>query len=714
MGRQLKDTVLLAAISGILLSLANGFVSKYGGRLGSSSLRVSSFDLESYVATELLDDKSSPVIEPISQLGIVSDFDEAKFSHVMLVDIGVREIDSLRDSSTIPGVKKFLHKLETDKKGMLEDKFMYTYDVGTENECKMIMTRVPEKAYMKLDLAKQIIGSIKSSNVFVSMVGEYGDIKMDRDMVAALYSAWQARDFKMPDMKTTASIVGKTKKTRGDVQRGRLLILEPNKPLQLESNVEDEIETANADDSLENWHYFKDLSDEERNERRKRVKELEAALLSGTKSTEDNLKAKRSMPRAEESSHLSFLFKDSPVFESNASSVSENVAKLRHVNHGTNIARSLSSLPPNVLNPCSYTGVVRTFAEKMNWEISEWTPLELRDMGCGGFCAVAKGNPVSDKDCESSDRLIRLKYSPSLSADDSDAKVKKLNSAVNLGDILRRNNDDETPINPGIFESDDDKIKIKTPIVLCGKGVTYDTGGINLKSANSMKTMKGDMAGSAAAIGVMYALTKLNVRIPIECWLAIVENNSGPESFRPDDVISVVTGESVEIVNTDAEGRLVLADVLALASRKVRKSKVHGFSDTMSPRCIVDFATLTGTCISSLSNRYIGVMSNREESMSDIITGGVACGERLWPFPVDEDFGEDLKSDVADYLQCRQPIEADHIYAAHFLKQFVNPAVPWFHLDMGSSYRSTGLGHVGTDFTGCGVRSSISLLEHYL
>ena len=167
-------------------------------------------------------------------------------------------------------------------------------------------------------------------------------------------------------------------------------------------------------------------------------------------------------------------------------------------------------------------------------------------------------------------------------------------------------------------------------------------------------------------------------------------------------------------MNTDAEGRLILSDILALASRKTRKSKVHGFSDTMSPRCVVDFATLTGTCISSLSNRYVGVMTNREDSMVDILTSSDACGERMWPFPIDDDFGDDLKSDIADYLQCRQPVEADHIYAAYFLKQFMNPAVPWFHFDMASSYRAGGLGHVGTDFTGCGVRSSISLLEHYL
>ena len=705
----------------LLLPVVAAFAPKF--HLSSSlslSLRATgTFDLENYVASELLAERSAPMIEPISQLGIVSEFDETTYSHVMLVDLGVRDIESLKQSSSIPGVKKFLSKLEGDSKELFDDKFMFTYDIGVESECKMIMTRIPEKNYMKLDLAKQILGSIKSPNIFVSVIGEYGDIKMDREMVAALYSAWQARDFKMPDMKSSSGAAKATKKKKSEEKKGRLLILEPSSSLQVDSGLVEDETVGNADEkeedySLENWHYFKDLSEEEKSERRNRVKELETALLSGTKAVEDNFKTKESEGAAVESDYQHMLFRESPMFESNASSVSENVAKLCHVNHGTNIARALSSLPPNVLNPSSYADVIRTFAESMKWEVTEWAPSKLQDMGCGGFCAVAQGNSVSENGGDTSDRLFRLKYSPPLSSEDGDANIRKMNSAVNLGDILRRNNDDESPINPGIFESDDDKIKIKTPIVLCGKGVTYDTGGINLKSANSMKTMKGDMAGSAAALGVMHALTKLNVRVPVECWLAIVENNSGPDAFRPDDVINVVTGESVEIVNTDAEGRLVLADVLALASRKVRKSNVHGFSDTMSPRCIVDYATLTGTCISSLSNRYVGVMTNREDAMSEIIAGGTACGERMWPFPVDEDFGEDLKSDVADYLQCRQPVEADHIYAAYFLKQFVNPAVPWFHLDMASSYRSTGLGHVGTDFTGCGVRSSISLLEHYL
>jgi leucyl aminopeptidase len=257
-------------------------------------------------------------------------------------------------------------------------------------------------------------------------------------------------------------------------------------------------------------------------------------------------------------------------------------------------------------------------------------------------------------------------------------------------------------------------LSMQRPVVLVGKGVTYDTGGINLKSANSMKTMKHDMGGSAAALGTLLALTQTSFPYPVECWLAIVENNIDVNAYRPDDVVTAVTGTSIEIVHTDAEGRMILADVLALASRKVRKLAFHSLNDALSPSLMIDFATLTGTCISSLSNRYIGAFTNRRNYVEQIIQAGESCGERVWPFPCDDDFEEDLKSDIADVLQCRQPTEADHIYATSFLKMFVNPAVPWVHLDLGSAYRPGGLGHVGSDYTGSGVRAATAIIKKIL
>jgi leucyl aminopeptidase len=681
----------------------------------SASVRLNAaFDLDGYVSSELLTAISAPKVETVSQLGFVTQFDESSYSHVMLVDIGSRDLEGLRNNLNLPGVHQFVSKLEADKKGILDDKFMYSYDVGIGSECQMVLTRVPEKSYQKLDLAKEIMNVVKAPNVVVSTIDEFGDIIIDERMGAAIYSAWQSRDFSMPSWKTTgggvqATVSSLKKKDKNRDQSRRFFLLEPTSHLDETSNQEPSQTSQTKDDTIDNlddWHYFKDLTEEEKNDKRDKIRKLEAALLSSSSVVGQTFKPESTSP----SEIKNQIFKKQQHTIS-VSAAAEKIMKLSHVNHGTNIARALSSLPPNVLNPSTYGKVIRAMAASMGWELTEWSTSELENIGCGGFCAVSRGNKVDTVTGDTSDRLFRLKYVPKPSSDDGAAN--SFNSAVNLGDILRQNGAD-TAAGSGIFETDDDKIKIKTPIVLVGKGVTYDTGGINLKPANSMRTMKGDMAGSAAALGVIHALTQLNVRVPVECWLGIVENNSGRDAFRPDDIVNVVTGESVEIVNTDAEGRLILSDILALASRKIRKSKVHGFSDTMSPRCVIDFATLTGTCISSLSTRYVGVMTNRDDSMVDILTSSEACGERMWPFPVDDDFGDDLKSDIADYLQCRQPVEADHIYAAYFLKQFMNPAVPWFHFDMASSYRAGGLGHVGTDFTGCGVRSSISLLEHYL
>lgn len=252
---------------------------------------------------------------------------------------------------------------------------------------------------------------------------------------------------------------------------------------------------------------------------------------------------------------------------------------------------------------------------------------------------------------------------------------------------------------------------IYTFVLIIHYAIDY-SGGINAKTANSMKTMKHDMAGSSAALGTFISLSKSSVfPYTIECWLAIVENNISPTAYRPDDVVTAVTGDTIEIVHTDAEGRMLLADVLALASRQVLKPSFHDSQDTHSPKLLIDYATLTGTCISSLSNRYIGAFCNKREKNEILMNVGDRCGERLWPFPLDKDFEDDLVSDVADVLQCRQPTEADHIYAATFLNRFVNPTSLWVHLDLGSAHRPGGLGHVGTDFTGSGVRASLQIIK---
>lgn len=307
--------------------------------------------------------------------------------------------------------------------------------------------------------------------------------------------------------------------------------------------------------------------------------------------------------------------------------------------------------------------------------------------GCGAVQAVTRGN-VKD-----SDFLVKLSYSP-----DSSEGMRSPAKSATIGQLFTSSFDVNTK-------------EGRRPVVLVGKGVCYDTGGLNLKSADAMRTMKHDMAGSAAALGLFYALRRMNSTFAVECWLILVENNVNTESFRPDEVVTAVTGDSIEVVHTDAEGRMILADVLALASRRVSSPLISDVN--CPPRLLLDFATLTGTCITSLSTRYIGAFTSRRDMASKIIDSGDQSGERAWPFPYDEDFDKDLDSDVADVLQCRQATIADHIYAFAFLRRFVRSHIPWVHLDLASSHRSEGfLGHVPSPYTGAGVRFGFQLIEN--
>ena len=157
-------------------------------------------------------------------------------------------------------------------------------------------------------------------------------------------------------------------------------------------------------------------------------------------------------------------------------------------------------------------------------------------------------------------------------------------------------------------------------------------------------------------------------------------------------------GTTIEVVHTDAEGRMVLADTLAMAARE-------------KPALIVDFATLTGSCVQALSDRYSGVFTNRDGWHRHLIDTGIASGERVWPFPNDADFDSDLDSETADILQCSAAGEADHILAARFLQRFVPDTIPWLHMDLSSHRRKGGLGHALPGLTGFGVRYTLRLLS---
>jgi leucyl aminopeptidase len=234
-------------------------------------------------------------------------------------------------------------------------------------------------------------------------------------------------------------------------------------------------------------------------------------------------------------------------------------------------------------------------------------------------------------------------------------------------------------------------------VSLVGKGIIFDTGGTNLKPFTSMLSMHGDMQGSAVALGTFLAISQLQLPMAVDCWLAITENRTGPNAYKSQDVVTALNGKTIQTIHTDAEGRMVLADTLTLASRD-------------KPKLIVDYATLTGAVINSITTRYSGVFTNKAEWHPRLKRTGMACGERVWPFPIGKEFLSDLKSDVADIMQCSPNPTGDHILAASFLAEFVENNTPWIHVDLASGNHKGGLGHVPTEVTGFGVRYTLSLL----
>src|SRR6266566_2854129 len=225
-------------------------------------------------------------------------------------------------------------------------------------------------------------------------------------------------------------------------------------------------------------------------------------------------------------------------------------------------------------------------------------------------------------------------------------------------------------------------------VILVGKGITFDSGGLSLKPPKSMETMKYDMAGGAAVIGAVAAAARLGLPVDVTGFVPATENLPGGRAQKPGDVIRFLNGKTVEVLNTDAEGRLVLADALALASRE-------------KPDAIVDLATLTGACRVALGSLFAGVMGNDERLVAKLIDAGRAAGEPLWQLPLVREYREDLKNVGG---------EAGTITAGLFLEEFVD-GVPWAHLDIaGPAFTEKDLPHAPRGGTGFGVR----LLVRYL
>ncbi len=316
--------------------------------------------------------------------------------------------------------------------------------------------------------------------------------------------------------------------------------------------------------------------------------------------------------------------------------------------HGNNLARYLTALPPNELTPGNYRRRVEKLSREQGWRTEFLDIKKLRARGAGAFLAVAQGSPEPDAG------ILHLRYVP-----------KKKSS--------------------------------KATLALVGKGICFDTGGTNLKPARHMHGMHEDMEGSAVALGTLLALAELKADFPVDCWLALAQNHIGPKAYKQNDVVKAANGKTIEIIHTDAEGRMILADTLYFASRE-------------KPKLIIDYATLTGACVGALSTRMSGTLTNRDKLVPVLIEAGNSSGERVWPFPLPNDYEDALKSDIADIKQCTLENDADHILAATFLKKFLANDPDWIHVDLSAGNHKGGLAHIPTDTTGFGVRFSLNLL----
>ncbi len=243
--------------------------------------------------------------------------------------------------------------------------------------------------------------------------------------------------------------------------------------------------------------------------------------------------------------------------------------------------------------------------------------------------------------------------------------------------------------------------KSKKNIAIVGKGLCFDTGGYNIKTGDFMLGMHKDMTGSAVALSLFCALVELKVDYEVNVYLALAENLVSHEAYRPNDVVIASNGMSIEVVDTDAEGRMVLTDTLVMASES-------------KPDLIIDFATLTGSVVRAIDTRRCGAYSNQLKVSQLAVNVGEQCGERVWNFPIGEDYNDALRSDIADIRQCSTSTSSDHIYAATFLSKFVSKKTPWIHIDLAADCNKGGLGIVSTETTGFGVRFGYYFISEFL
>jgi leucyl aminopeptidase len=311
------------------------------------------------------------------------------------------------------------------------------------------------------------------------------------------------------------------------------------------------------------------------------------------------------------------------------------------------LARDLVTTPPNRMGPVEFVETVAPLLAERDVEVEVWDEQRLTEEECGGHLAVARGSAREP-------RLGILRYRP-------DAPVAR--------------------------------------VALVGKGITFDTGGISLKRPSTiMEAMKGDCGGAAVVAGALSALAALEVPVEVTGYVCLAENMPSGDAQRPSDVITIRGGTTVEVRNTDAEGRLVLADGLVLAAED-------------EPDAIVDVATLTGAAMRAVGKRATAAFGNDDDLLRQILSAAEDAGESTWHMPLWEDLRDNLDSEVADLDNLGLGDEAGATMAGLFLREFVDE-VPWVHLDIaGPFWQDEDRWHLPRHGTGVGVRTLLRWLE---
>lgn len=317
------------------------------------------------------------------------------------------------------------------------------------------------------------------------------------------------------------------------------------------------------------------------------------------------------------------------------------------VSEELNRARDLINTPPNDLNPEAFAAVASAAGKEHGIKVQVLDEKALAKGGYGGILGVGVGS-------EAPPRLVKLSYTSS---------------------------------------------KAKKHLAFVGKGITYDSGGISLKPAGHNETMKCDMAGAAAVFAAVVSAARLGLEVNVTGWLALAENMPSGSATRPGDVLRMYSGKTVEVLNTDAEGRLVLADAIAKASED-------------APDAIVDVATLTGAMMMALGSRTFGIMANDDAFRAAIHDASEEAGEPSWPMPLPEHLKKGMDSPTADIANMGERMGGG-LVAGLFLKEFVGEGITWAHLDIaGPAYNEGGaFGYTPKGGTGTAVRTLVRLAE---